>query len=461
MADIFASSGSGSRQATERLLPAQGETLALVIPLGVVEADATHGGVSGVSDTKSQLLGWIDRDRDEIIGFLRDFVRAASPNPPGDTREATGVITRFLDAQELPWRLVAPQPAMPNVVGTFHAPAAGRHLVLNGHIDVFPVDESEPGTHGPWSGALADGKIWGRGVVDMKAGTAASIFTYRYLHRIRDALAGTLTLTCVSDEETFGPWGSRWLMEHEPEVLGDCLLNGEPSSPYTIRFGEKAPFWLRFTVRTPGAHGAYTHLSESATKIAARLVGELEAVAGAEVAPPDRVGEALREGAAAMDRAMGEGAAAIAQRVTLNIGTIQGGLKVNMVPGLCSFEADFRLPVGASREAVLDRIAAVLRGYPTVSMEELNFTEPAACDPFHEMVGHLRANSRAVGGIDPVPVLSLGGTDARLWRQRGIPAYVYGPFPRGMGQANEAVDVEEYLHVVKVHVLSAFDYLAK
>jgi succinyl-diaminopimelate desuccinylase len=410
---------------------------------------------------KADLLAWIERDREEIVSFLQDFVRAPSPNPPGDTRQAAAVITGFLDRSGLPWRTVAPVAEWPNIVGSFDGARPGRHLVLNGHIDVFPVDETEAWTHGPWSGALADGKIWGRGVTDMKAGTAASIMTYRYMHRVRDALAGKLTLTCVSDEETFGPYGARWLVANEPEVLGDCVLNGEPSSPFTIRFGEKAPLWLRFTVRTPGAHGAYTHLSDSATKTAARLICDLEALAGEEVTPPGRVGEALAAGAVATDRAMGAGAAAIVQRITLNIGTIQGGLKVNMVPGACSFEADFRLPVGGSREMVMPRIAEILRRYPTVTLEEINFTEPAACDPFHEMVGHIRENAKAVGGADPAPILSLGGTDCRLWRQKGIPAYVYGPFPRGMGQKDENVDVEEYLHVVKVHVLSAFDYLSR
>jgi len=57
--------------------------------------------------------------------------------------------------------------------------------------------------------------------------------------------------------------------------------------------------------------------------------------------------------------------------------------------------------------------------------------------------------------------VSLGGTDARLWRLRGIPAFVHGPFPRGMAQADEHVEIEEFLHVVRMHVLSAFDYLAR
>jgi succinyl-diaminopimelate desuccinylase len=408
---------------------------------------------------RDALIARLDADAEDIIAFLQRFVQAPSPNPPGDTRAAASVVTAFLDANGLPWRMVAPVPEWPNIVGSFGCGRHGRHLVLNGHMDVFPVDESEAWTHGPWSGARAGGRIWGRGVADMKAGTTASIMTYRYLHALRDQLAGTLTFTCVSDEETFGPYGSRWLVEHEPEVLGDCVLNGEPSSPHTIRFGEKAPLWLRFTVRTPGAHGAYTHLSASATKIAARLIADLEAVTGERFAPPGRIAEALEAGAEAADRAMGEGAAALADRLTLNIGTISGGLKVNMIPGACSFEADFRLPVGATRRDVLARVAPILARYPEATMEELNATEPAACDPFHEMVGILRANARAVTGIDPKPILSLGGTDARLWRQRGIPAYVYGPHPTGMGGRDEHVAVDEFLAIVKVHVLSAYDYL--
>jgi succinyl-diaminopimelate desuccinylase len=76
------------------------------------------------------------------------------------------------------------------------------------------------------------------------------------------------------------------------------------------------------------------------------------------------------------------------------------------------------------------------------------------------MVGLIRNNARAVTGIDPAPILSLGGTDARLWRQHGIPAFVYGPHPTGMGGRDEHVDIEEFIALVKVHVLSAYDYLA-
>jgi len=415
-----------------------------------------------MDDVKRQLAKWIDEDRDTIIAFLCDFVRAKSPNPPGDTTLAAAHVSRFLEARGLPFRVIAPQPTMPNIVGTFEGRRPGRHLVLNGHIDVFPADETnERWTHGPWSGAIANGKIYGRGVADMKAGTSSSIFTYAYLYRVREHLKGRLTLTAVSDEETFGPWGARYLMEHHPEVHGDCLLNGEPSSPLTIRFGEKGPLWLRFTTRTRGAHGAYTHLSPSATKISARLIVDLEELTTLEPSVPIDIADALAGAAAAIDEAQGPGAKDIIQRVTVNIGVIQGGQKVNMVPGTCWFEADVRLPPGLGKDAVLAKVRQILARYPDTTMEEINFSAPSACDPNHEMVGILRANARALGRPDPAPIVSLGGTDARLWRQRGIPGLVHGPFPRGMAQADEHVEIEEYLHIVRMHVLSSFDYLAR
>ena len=57
-------------------------------------------------------------------------------------------------------------------------------------------------------------------------------------------------------------------------------------------------------------------------------------------------------------------------------------------------------------------------------------------------------------------VIAMGGTDARLWRYEGVPAYVYGPYAKGMGGKDDYVEVDEFIDIVKVHVLSAFDYLS-
>lgn len=97
--------------------------------------------------------------------------------------------------------------------------------------------------------------------------------------------------------------------------------------------------------------------------------------------------------------------------------------------------------------------------HPEARIEPINDSKPSLCDPEHEMMKIIQANVRSLGRPEPAPILSLGGTDARLWRLAGIPAFVHGPFPRGMGQGNENVDVDEYLDIVRAHVLSAFDYL--
>jgi len=342
--------------------------------------------------------------------------------------------------------------------------------VLNGHIDVFPAGDRARWSRDPWSGEIVDdvpgGAIWGRGTVDMKCGTTASIFAFAFLHRFRAQLRGRLTLTVVSDEETGGRWGTGHLLEHHAdEVLGDCVLNGEPSSPYTVRFGEKAMLWLRFRIRTPGAHGAYPHRSKSATRIAAHLVADLEALEAMAPRIPDQVARIMGDPTvrAAIERGLGAGATAIVPRLTVNIGMLQGGVTVNMLPGEARVEADLRLPVGIDRADVLSAVDKILVRYPEATMEpgESQGFNATWSDPEHEMVGILQRNAEAALGFRPPAIITLGGTDCRFWRARGVPAYVYGCSPDRMGAPDERVPIDEFLHVVRMHALSAFDYLSR
>ena len=408
---------------------------------------------------RAELLNTVDADKTQLLEFLSAFVQAKSPNPPGDTREAARHVQTRLTAEHIDYKVIDPHPEFPNIVASFKGAQPGKHLVLNGHMDVFPVSEHESWQHGPWSGEIADGKLWGRGACDMKCGTTCSVFTFIYLHRIRDQLKGRLTLTAVSDEETFGPWGATYLLENHPEVHGDCCLNAEPSSPLTIRFGEKGPMWLRFTVRTAGGHAAYAHLSESATKIGAQLIGDLETLTELHTPAPGNIESLIEKHRDDTNRALGEGAADIVQKLTINIGLFNGGVKVNMIPSECVIEADLRFPIGLEKSTVVEALAEILKSYPQVTMEEMIFNAPNWCDPEHEMMNILQTNVETLRGFRPAPVSSLGGTDTRLWRYRDIPAFVYGPYPSGMGAIDEHVDIEDFFHVLRTHLLSAYDYL--
>ena len=135
-------------------------------------------------------------------------------------------------------------------------------------------------------------------------------------------------------------------------------------APSAVRFGEKGPLWLEITVNTAGAHGAYTHASKSASRkrrwqVAAELekLGQHQATAFRQ-----SCGRLIDAGRATMDRAMGTGAGAIVNKVTLNIGTIKGGVKVNMVAIerlLRSRRPAYRL--GVTREQVLAEVDKIIK----------------------------------------------------------------------------------------------------
>lgn len=414
-----------------------------------------------MANERRELLSAIERDREEIIELLRGFIRAKSPNPPGDTTGAVAQIREFLARKRLEHRIIAPEPKAPNVVASFDGSAPGRHLVLNGHIDTFPVVDDHGWTQDPWGGALIDGKIFGRGASDMKSGTASCILTYYYLHNIRQKLKGKLTLTCVSEEITSGPCGARYLIEHHPEVLGDCLLSAENGGPNTIRFGWKGALQLAFTIRTRGGYAAYTHVASSAASIGLRLIADLNTLTETPSNTPEIVARAIEQATQAYNEALGHGAAHIAQKVTVSIGVVKAGVVVNLVPDRCRIEADIRLPLGVDEETMMIQVRKILANYPEASVEKIKYAASVWSDPYGEMVEIIRSNAKAITNVEPVPILSLGACDARLWSYLNIPAYIYGVPDRGTGSTDEYVKVEDFLNVLRTHVLSAYDYLSR
>jgi succinyl-diaminopimelate desuccinylase len=103
-------------------------------------------------------------------------------------------------------QLDAPPPSrhdLPFADSGISTPNPGPRLIINGHLDVLPVSEYERSqwTHDPWSADIENNRLYGRGVVDMKAGTAATIAAYTYIFAHRHLLNGTAVLEAVSDEE--------------------------------------------------------------------------------------------------------------------------------------------------------------------------------------------------------------------------------------------------------------------
>lgn len=413
-----------------------------------------------IQEIRTQLDARLKADEAANIAFVQQMTRIPSENPPGDTTILAEFLTGWLNERMLDHRVEAPVPEWPNIVASFEGGATGKHLILNGHLDVFPGGDPTQWSDDPFSGNIVDGKLYGRGVIDMKTGTAASFLAYMYLHELREHLTGKVTLTAVSDEETGGTWGTKYLMENFPdETLGDCVLNGEPSTPQTIRIGEKGPLWIEMLVRTAGGHGAYTHVSGNAIKDSAAIIARLESLTDVAVEMPPDVLKRVEEAREALDSALGPGATDIVKQVTVNIGMIGGGVKTNVIAAECRTEIDLRAPVGVSSATLLERFEEILKDFPNASYTIHQQTEPSVCTPDHEMIRILQRNAVDTRGILPYPTIGIGGTDCRFWRWRDIPAYVYGPTPYNMGAPDEYVTLEDLLGTVRVHVLSAFDYL--
>jgi succinyl-diaminopimelate desuccinylase len=160
-----------------------------------------------------------------------------------------------------------------------------------------------------------------------------------------------------------------------------------------------------------------------------------------------------------MDEAQTPGASRIIDRVTVNIGKIEGGLKVNMIPSFCHVEADIRVPVGLETASVIDAAKAIADEWEEVSLEVISAPSPRWSDPAHPMVEILQRTVEGLIGRRPKPVISLPGTDARLWRAAGIPAFVYGITPYNVAMADEYVEIPEHLHILRTHALATLEFL--
>ncbi|WP_193183627.1 M20/M25/M40 family metallo-hydrolase [Nisaea sediminum] len=409
---------------------------------------------------RRELCDLVDARRDEFLDLLRAFLRIRSVNPPGDMREAASFVRGVLDRFGVPHRTLAAREDMPNIVGRWEAGAPGANLVLNGHMDVFPVSNERL-----WQAEMKDGKIYGRGASDMKTGTLAGILAYGLLCPYRDRLKGALTLTVVSDEQSGGRYGTRFLFEnHADEIAGDCCLNGEPSGLETLRFMEKGTLRFSLSASGPGGHGGYPHRANNPVQ---QVVAAVQAIyARFHLKPgnlPPEFDAVLTSPAsvAAADLAMGEGAAENARRITVNCGIIGGGAKATQIPTEAAASLDIRYPVGTEGDELRQGLSEIAEQTGCLlTINEDHSYPPSSTNPAGGMAEILRRNIRELTGRDVPPVCSLGGTDARYWRWRGIPAVICGPSNISMGTDTEHVEIEEALTVFKLHLCCAADYLS-
>ena len=413
-----------------------------------------------MTDLRSVLARQVDASLDRLIAVTQRLVAVASPNPPSDTAEVAAVTEALL--REIPGlevEVIEPAPRVKSLLGRLRSDRPGRRLIFNGHLDTFPILENLPWTVPPLGGVLKDGKLYGRGVCDMKGGIACSLLAAHLLAEHRDAWSGEIVLTLAGDEENMGSLGTGWMLEHVPHSRGDANICGDVGSPRVVRFGEKGLMWVEVEATGSPAHGAHVHRGTNAID---RLRVALDRLKDLETVPfqaPPIVTQAIARAKAISEPLSGAGESETLQRVTVNIGTIEGGTSPNLVPTHAIARADIRLPVGITTDVLMARLDEWLAPIEGVTWRAIRRFEPSFTPPDHEIVVRMAKVAAEVLGVAPAVNMRVGGSDSRWYRRYGVPTVVLGLTPFNMGGPDEYVLVDELLAVAKIHTLTAYDFL--
>jgi acetylornithine deacetylase len=300
------------------------------------------------------------------------------------------------------------------VAGRLTGAGGGRSLHLSGHVDVVPVESEERWTHDPWGGDIADGRMWGRGAGDMKAGIAAYLIALEALQSSGAALRGDVLFSSVIEEECGGN-GMRAVLN--AGYTADGTLIGEPTD-LRVHVNGVGVIWARLTARSEGAHAAY---------------------ASEHPSPVDQIAAAV-QGLRALEAALNDGLDGHPYNV--NLGEIHGGVWPSSVPAQVVLRC--RLGYGpelepADAQALLTR--AVASAAPAVEVEFEGFRAKAYEHSIDEPLVatlqecHAEVQGRAEG---PATKRSTATTDARYVEG---PCSCYGPIAGNLHGIDEWVDL--------------------
>ncbi len=386
---------------------------------------------------------------DEMVEFLRELVRIPTINPPGanyaDCAAFIGVKlkefgyeVRYVEAEGLPE--CARQFPRTNVIGRMDGSRPRPTLHFNGHLDVVP-----PGagwTVDPFAAIVRDGKIYGRGVTDQKAGIAASIFAVEAIRRAGVKLAGAVEQSATVDEESGGFAGVAYLAQngYVSQDAIDYVVITEPLNYDRICLGHRGVYWFEVVMRGRIAHGSMPFLGASAIDRMARLIERIDR----ELKPKlkNRITRMPVEP---------EGARA----ATINVNSIFGGQAVDApqtpcVADLCRAVFDRRFLLEENLEDVRAEVIELIEqlraedGDLNYELKDLMIVHPAMTAPEADLVQTMSSAIIESIGRRPPLIASPGTYDQKHFaRLAGIEQCIaYGP-----GILNLAHQPDEYCEI--------------
>ena len=375
----------------------------------------------------------------EGIELLSRYVQIDTSVPPGVTIESADLLEAFLEREGFETRRFDSEPGVTtNLLARLPAsvPAKGKPILLLHHMDVVPADASRWDVN-PFGGEITDGRLWGRGAMDMKGIGVLHLMALTTLKRQAVALERDVLLLAVSDEEVGGERGARWMLEHHPELLdveyvfdeggfGARDVLAEDRLVFNVAVAEKKIVWVKLTARGVAGHGSQPHPENPNDRLVAAL-NRVLAMPPMGQAPP-----VVRELRSRVGKLASNKFTHAITHTTTSLTSLQSGVgvppKVNVIPSVAEATLDNRLLPGVSVDAFIAALHDAIAD-PAISVEVLYESGGTPVTPWDSRLfgiverAILRHHPGAIVTPSPIPY----GTDSNSFRLRGAGAYGLAP----------------------------------
>ena len=426
-----------------------------------------------------KVIRCIEKDREFVVELAQNLVRIPSVNPKfelseGINREADiqQVVASHLEAAAMTTDSYEVFPQRPNVYG-YREGTDEHSLIINGHVDVVPAGDLSAWSVDPFTAEIRDGKIYGRGAYDMKAGVAAAIAAAKALHNCDIELKGRFEIHSVVDEES-GGFGTKDLVKRGR--LASAAIIAEPTQGQ-IMVSEGGLEWVRVTIRGRNAHAGWRYndiypqpstadhegSGVNAAELAARFilaVGQLERDWGRRkpahpLLPPGI--NTINPGVVQIGSGLGDD----------GLPEIMGNPAIT--PDVAVVDFDFKfLPTETSQQVRKEFEDFVhhwamqdtwLREHPPIvkwNLGGLHF--PPFDTPVHHPLVKAIERRRVTLGKPAKITGFVAVCDGAHYSGAGVTPLIHGPSGASAHGADEWVDVESIVDTAKVFAVTAVDY---
>ena len=335
----------------------------------------------------------------------------------------------------------------PNVVAQVDGQSSGRHVVFNAHMDTM-----EAGTNSAWSVPVfklskADGRLYGLGMENMKGALAAMCLATTVLYRRRNAWSGRLSMTAVSDEACSGERGAVLLLKSRPDLSGDFMISGEGPGFMDFAVAEKGLLWIDIEVKGPAGHSSRALAGSTAVMKLAALLARLDAINELYATPPAEPGHHRRRWQSRPAR-------------FAECGQSRRWNRTQSDRDRCALATRYPATAGNSTKNIEKRIRDACAGDPDISVAITKAWDANWAALQNPLVVELAAAVKTVRGKKPNYVVRLPGSDARRWRDLGVPAVCYGPQPTLSAGIDDYANKQDIVDCAKIYARTALKLMS-